>query len=794
MAQTNYTPISLYYSTTASAVPLNTNLVNGELAINITDGKLYYKDNTGTVQLLAGTGGAGIAAGSNTQIQYNNSGAFGASASLTFDGTTFSAPNSVITSSSSSNALRITQTGTGSALLVEDSANPDATPFLITSSGIVIVGFTGNVGGADTRVPNLQITGTSNNASTQGLNAFSASATVFPALQFNKSATAGVGAQAIVTNNAALGTIQFSGSDGTNFIQAATISSFVDGTPGTNDMPGRLVFSTTADGAATPTERLRIDNAGLSTFTGTAVINANTTTEALRVTQAGSGDALVIEDSATPDATPFKINSAGNISTYGTILKGYSLASSVSSISGNLTPEITAQGTTAAASFLALNNWQNSSTAAAGITLTKSKSAAGIGFRGAVVSGDNIGSLNFSSDDGTNFVLSGYIAAQADANATTGIAPGRLIFATTNSSGVTSEAMRITSAGIVNIAGLTASKTVFTDSSKNLTSTGTVGVDQGGTGQTTYTDGQLLIGNSTGNTLTKTTLTAGSGVSISNGSGSITISATGSGGTVTSVAQTFTGGLISVGGSPITGSGTLALTVAGTSGGIPYFSSGTTWASSAALAANALVVGGGAGSAPATVTTGTGVVTALGVNTGSAGAFVVNGGALGTPSSGTVTNLTGTASININGTVGATTANTGAFTNLTATSLGVGTAASGTAGEIRATNNVTAYYSSDARLKENIRDIPFALEKAMAIGGKLFDWTDDYINQKGGEDGYFVRKEDFGVIAQDVEKHLPVAVRVREDGTLAVNYEKLCALAFAAIRELKKEIDAMRHQ
>ena len=62
---------------------------------------------------------------------------------------------------------------------------------------------------------------------------------------------------------------------------------------------------------------------------------------------------------------------------------------------------------------------------------------------------------------------------------------------------------------------------------------------------------------------------------------------------------------------------------------------------------------------------GTGVLTALGINVGTAGAFVVNGGALGTPSSGTVTNLTGTASININGTVGATTPNTGAFTTLT---------------------------------------------------------------------------------------------------------------------------------
>ena len=69
-------------------------------------------------------------------------------------------------------------------------------------------------------------------------------------------------------------------------------------------------------------------------------------------------------------------------------------------------------------------------------------------------------------------------------------------------------------------------------------------------------------------------------------------------GTVTSVAQSFTGGLISVSGSPITGAGTLALTVAGTSGGIPYFSGATTWASSGALTASALVLGGGAGASP----------------------------------------------------------------------------------------------------------------------------------------------------------------------------------------------------
>jgi hypothetical protein len=196
--------------------------------------------------------------------------------------------------------------------------------------------------------------------------------------------------------------------------------------------------------------------------------------------------------------------------------------------------------------------------------------------------------------------------------------------------------------------------------------TGTLAVANGGTGlSTTPANGALDIGNGTG--FTRATLTAGSNITITNSAGGISIASSNPGGTVTSVAQSFTGGLISVAGSPITSSGTLALTVAGTSGGIPYFSSASTWASSAALAASALMVGGGAGAAPSTITTGTGVVTALGVNTGSAGAFVVNGGALGTPSSGTVTNLTGTASININGTVGATTPTTGNFTTVTAT-------------------------------------------------------------------------------------------------------------------------------
>jgi hypothetical protein len=98
MAQTGYTPISLYYTTTASAVPTAGNLVNGELALNINtaDGKLFYKDSAGVVQTLATKGTAAIG-GATTQVQYNNAGTLAGSANMVFDGSTLTTLNTAYT-------------------------------------------------------------------------------------------------------------------------------------------------------------------------------------------------------------------------------------------------------------------------------------------------------------------------------------------------------------------------------------------------------------------------------------------------------------------------------------------------------------------------------------------------------------------------------------------------------------------------------------------------------------------------------------------------------------------------
>jgi hypothetical protein len=137
----------------------------------------------------------------------------------------------------------------------------------IDSSGRLLVGTStarSNFYNTSTIAPALQVEGTSFSGSSLSLvaNGNASASTPYSILAFGRSRGTTVGSNTVVTSGDYLGEIAFQGSDGTEFVNAAAITAIVDGTPGANDMPGRLVFSVTADGAASPTEAMRINNAG----------------------------------------------------------------------------------------------------------------------------------------------------------------------------------------------------------------------------------------------------------------------------------------------------------------------------------------------------------------------------------------------------------------------------------------------------------------------------------------------------------------------------------------------------
>jgi hypothetical protein len=139
MAQTNYTPISLYYSATASATPSAGNLVAGELAINTNDGKLFYKDSSGVVQVLATKGGVGTS--SNTQVLYNSSGLTVGSANLTFSGSNLTASGNITAGDGSAFVF-----GTATTSYLSGSSSSNVLTFYTNSSERMRITSAGNVG------------------------------------------------------------------------------------------------------------------------------------------------------------------------------------------------------------------------------------------------------------------------------------------------------------------------------------------------------------------------------------------------------------------------------------------------------------------------------------------------------------------------------------------------------------------------------------------------------------------------------------------------------------------------
>jgi hypothetical protein len=387
MAQTGFTPIITYHSTTGSAVPDAANLAPGEMALNIADMKLYAENSSGVVTLLASSSGAsgdvvGPASATDnavarfdgttgkliqnsvvtiadstgdisgvgtlnattadltnlevTNIKAKDGTAAGSIADSTgvvtlassvltttdinggtIDGTAIggaSAAAGAFTTLNTSGAVVFNDAGADVDFRVEGDTEANLL-FVDASANAVLVG-TGTAGtsyaGAIALTPRVQFSASSASASLS-INRDGGQPFIF----LNRSSTVVSGSQT--------GTIYFSGSDGTNIRNTAAITSEVDGTPGTGDMPGRLLFFTTAAGSATPSERMRIDSSGNFTIGGQSAtrlevnLTENDKVELNAVDSTNIARNLVF---STGDTERARIDSSGNVLVGGTAARG----------------------------------------------------------------------------------------------------------------------------------------------------------------------------------------------------------------------------------------------------------------------------------------------------------------------------------------------------------------------------------------------------------------------------------------------------------------------------------------
>jgi len=244
----------------------------------------------------------------------------------------------------------------------------------------------------------------------------------------------------------------------------------------------------------------------------------------------------------------------------------------------------------------------------------------------------------------------------------------------------------------------------------------------------------------------------------------------------------------------VTSSGTTAITVDLATSGV----TASTYGSATALQIPGFTVdtygritqaNSAAISVVSSITAGTGIS----VNAGTGAVTVTNSG---------VTSAVAGTGVSVSAGTGAVTFSigqaVGTGANFQVNSLGVGTAGSATTGEIRATNNITAFYS-DKRLKDIQGIIPNALAKLLTLSGVIFKQ-----NKKAEEFGYTNYEEQVGVIAQEVQAVLPQVVKPAPfdldennqsksgENYITVQYEKLVPLLIEAIKEQQKQIDELK--
>ena len=246
----------------------------------------------------------GIAAGAtnvtNTNQLTNGAGFVTASVTLTTAaqtnitsvGTLTSlAVSGAITASASSSdaAVRITQAGSGHALLVEDSTSPDATPTVIDASGRLLVGAETVYTITGSTAKRVQSHSTGGDAGFSS--AFWANSAAGTTQQLMKSRGTSVGDFTSVVSNDTVGTLMWGGADGTQFVQCASIYVVVDGSVTANSVPSQFRFATTAQGETSTTERLRISGNGIlvtGNITGTGILTVNSGSAATAIVNGGT--------------------------------------------------------------------------------------------------------------------------------------------------------------------------------------------------------------------------------------------------------------------------------------------------------------------------------------------------------------------------------------------------------------------------------------------------------------------------------------------------------------------------
>jgi len=215
---------------------------------------------------------------------------------------TFTASQIISVTDNTNAALRITQLGTGESIRVEDSANPDATPFVVTATGAVGVGTA-----SPSTILHAQVLGGTSN----GLQLTTEGNTLLNMLAYTDTASNWTryyryrGTQAaptIVASGDLLHYTTYNGYDGSADRTAAAMAVKVDGTPGASDMPGRIEFYTTPDGSASLVERMRIRNDGGVAIGGAGLVNVGLNL-AKSLTGSTTVTALYANGTIQPDAT-----------------------------------------------------------------------------------------------------------------------------------------------------------------------------------------------------------------------------------------------------------------------------------------------------------------------------------------------------------------------------------------------------------------------------------------------------------------------------------------------------------